>query len=170
MKDPHKAKEVGGSSTQEIQEDSDSEEEEPMIMDKGKGKLEEKPQEYVPKIPFPHALRPKVNKKIPVQQEELMRLFKQVNINIPLLDAIKHVSTYAKFLKDLCTPKRESKEATQKIRLSEDINVVVMNHLPKKLKDPEAPLISCDIGGITLERALLDLGASVNLLPTFIYE
>ena len=124
----------------------------------------------MPKIPFPNALRPKVNKKIPVQQEELMRLFKQVNINIPLLDAIKHVPTYAKFLKDLCTRKRQSKEATQKIRLSEVISAVVMNHLPKKLKDPGAPLISCDIGGITFERALLDLGASVNLLPTFIYE
>ena len=45
-----------------------------------------------------------------------------------------------------------------------------MNHLPKKLKDPGAPLISNDIGGVTLERALLDLGASVNLLSTFIYE
>ena len=42
LKDPHKTKKVDGSFTQEIQEDSDSEEEEPMIMDKGKGKLEEK--------------------------------------------------------------------------------------------------------------------------------
>ena len=31
-------------------------------------------------------------------------------------------------------------------------------------------MISCDIGGVTFEWALLDLGASVNLLPTFIYE
>ena len=59
---------------------------------------------------------------------------------------------------------------TQKIWLSEDVSVVLMNHLPKRLKDPRAPLISCDIGGVTFDRALLHLGASVNLLPTFIYE
>ena len=93
-----------------------------------------------------------------------------MNINIPLLDTIKHVSAYAKFLKKLYTPKREQKEVTERIRLSEDISAVVMNHLPKKLKVPRAPLISCDIGGVTFERALLDLGVSVNLLPTFIYE
>ena len=38
------------------------------------------------------------------------------------------------------------------------------------MKDPGAPLISCVIGGITFEKALLDLGANVNLLPTSVYE
>ena len=60
--------------------------------------------------------------------------------------------------------------APQKIRLSEDVSAVLMNHLPRKLQDPGAPLISCDIGDITFDHALLDLGASVNLLPTSIYE
>ena len=98
---------------------------------KRKGKLEEEPHDYVLKVPFSHALKSKANKKLPVQQEELMELFKQMNFNIPLLNVIKHVPTYAKFLKELCTPKRESKEVTQRIRLSEDVNAVVMNHLPK---------------------------------------
>ena len=93
-----------------------------------------------------------------------------MNINIPLLDAIKHVPAYAKFLKELCTLRREPKVITHKIYLSEDVSAVLMNHLPKKLKDPGAPLISCDIGGVTFDKALLDLGTSVNLLPTFIYE
>ena len=93
-----------------------------------------------------------------------------MNINIPLLDAIKHVSTYAKFLKELYTPKREPKEVTQRIHFSEDVSADMMNHCPKKLKDPRASLISCDIGGVAFEQALLDLRASVNLLPTFIYE
>ena len=38
------------------------------------------------------------------------------------------------------------------------------------MKDPGAPLISCVIGGVTFEKALLDLGASVNLLPTSVYQ
>jgi len=36
-------------------------------------------------------------------------LFKGVEINIPLLDAIMQVPVYAKFLKDLRTQKRKSK-------------------------------------------------------------
>ena len=54
--------------------------------------------------------------------------------------------------------------------LSEDVSTILLNPLPQKMKDPGAPLISCVIGGITFDWALLDLGASVNLLPTSIYE
>ena len=38
------------------------------------------------------------------------------------------------------------------------------------MKDPGALLISYVIGGITFDRALLDLGASVNLLLISIYK
>ena len=38
-----------------------------------------------------------------------------------------------------------------------------------KCKDPGSPTISCRIGDHLIERALLDLGASVNLMPYSIY-
>ena len=53
--------------------------------------------------------------------------------------------------------------------LSEDVSDVLLNQLPQKMKDPGAPLISCVLGGVTFDKALLDLGASVNLLPTALY-
>ncbi|RDX96697.1 hypothetical protein CR513_20606, partial [Mucuna pruriens] len=34
--------------------------------------------------------------------EELLKMFRKVKINIPLLDAIKQIPKYAKFLKELC--------------------------------------------------------------------
>ncbi|KAD2393219.1 hypothetical protein E3N88_40196 [Mikania micrantha] len=37
--------------------------------------------------------------------------------------------------------------------------------LPPKLEDPGTPLISIQIGDFTSERALLDLGASISILP-----
>ena len=49
--------------------------------------------------PFPQALRGK--KKIP-NQAEIWEVLRQVKVNIPLLDMIKQVPTYAKFLRDLC--------------------------------------------------------------------
>ena len=39
-----------------------------------------------------------------------------------------------------------------------------------KYKDPGSPTISVNIGGTCVERALLDLGASVNLLPYLVYK
>ncbi|KAK0601042.1 hypothetical protein LWI29_020785 [Acer saccharum] len=54
--------------------------------------------------PFPHALN---NQKKLNHNSEIYEMFKQVKINIPLLDAIKQVPSYAKFLKDLCTVKRK---------------------------------------------------------------
>ncbi|RDX89337.1 hypothetical protein CR513_28953, partial [Mucuna pruriens] len=38
---------------------------------------------------------------------ELLRMFRKVEINIPLLDAIKQIPKYAKFLKELCVHKRK---------------------------------------------------------------
>ena len=38
------------------------------------------------------------------------------------------------------------------------------------MRDLGAPLISYILGGVTFDKALLDLGASVNLLPTTLYQ
>ena len=52
---------------------------------------------------FPQALK---GKKKAINQVEILEVLSQVKVNIPLLDMIKQVPTYAKFLKDLCTVKR----------------------------------------------------------------
>ncbi|RDX97084.1 hypothetical protein CR513_20192, partial [Mucuna pruriens] len=39
--------------------------------------------------------------------EDLLKLFKKMEINIPLLDAIKQIPKYTKFLKELCVHKRK---------------------------------------------------------------
>ena len=55
--------------------------------------------------PFPQALQ---KKKSSVNQTEMLEVLWQVKVNIPLLDMIKQVPTYAKLLKDLCTVKEVS--------------------------------------------------------------
>ncbi|GAV74700.1 hypothetical protein CFOL_v3_18180 [Cephalotus follicularis] len=128
-----------------------------------------------PKAPFPECLRssslvPPFGKKL-ARMDEMMELFKQVQINLPLLDAIRQVPAYAKFLKDLCTTKRKLKTYIPKtVHLTEQVSAVLSNKLPPKLKDPGAPLISCKIGNLLIDRALLDLGASINILPSSVYD
>ncbi|RVW63243.1 hypothetical protein CK203_058644 [Vitis vinifera] len=46
----------------------------------------------------------------------------------------------------------------------------VKSKSPIKYKDPGCPTISVNIGGTHVEKALLDLGASVNLLPYSVYK
>ena len=87
-----------------------------------------------------------------------------MKVNIPLLDMIKQVPTYAKFLKDLCIVKR-GLNVDKKAFLIEQVNAIIQCKTPVKYKDPSCPTISVNIGGTCVEKALLDLGASVNLLP-----
>ncbi|RDY01417.1 hypothetical protein CR513_15254, partial [Mucuna pruriens] len=47
-----------------------------------------------------------ISARKPDSDEELLKMFKKVEINIPLLDAIKQIPKYAKFLKELCVHKR----------------------------------------------------------------
>ena len=57
---------------------------------------------YQPIAPFPRRL---ALKKQTEQVEKILEIFKQVKVNVPLLDAIEQVPSYAKFLKDMCTRK-----------------------------------------------------------------
>ncbi|XP_026396259.1 uncharacterized protein LOC113290886 [Papaver somniferum] len=59
---------------------------------------------FVDVAPFPQRL---VHQKAGNQYNEILEIFKRVNINIPFLEEIKQMPTYAKFLKDLCTEKRK---------------------------------------------------------------
>ncbi|RDY00935.1 hypothetical protein CR513_15781, partial [Mucuna pruriens] len=48
-----------------------------------------------------------ISARKPESDEELLKMFRKVEINIPLLDAIKQIPKYAKFLKELCVHKRK---------------------------------------------------------------
>jgi hypothetical protein len=117
-------------------------------------------------LPFPHAMtkQRKVN-----HNSEIFETFKQVKINIPLLDAIKQVPSYAKFFKDLSTVKRKL-NMKKKAFLAEQVCAILQNNNALKYKDPGCPTISCFIGEHKIKRALLDLGASVNLLPYSVFQ
>jgi hypothetical protein len=119
-----------------------------------------------PALPFPHAMtkQRKVNYYL-----EIFETFKQVRINIPLLEAIKQVPSYAKFLKDLCTVKRKL-NVKKKAFLVEQVSAILQNNNALKYKDPGCPTISCFTREHKIERALLDLGASVNLLPYSVFQ
>jgi len=86
-----------------------------------------------------------------------------------LLDDIKQVPSYAKFFKDLCTVKRKL-NVKRKTFLAEQVSVILQNNNALKYKDPGCLTISCFIGDHKIKKALLDLGASVNLLLYSVFQ
>ena len=58
----------------------------------------------------------------------------------------------------------------KKAFLTEQVSAIIQCKTPVKYKDPICPTISVNIGGTCVEKALLDLGASVNLLPYTMYK
>lgn len=116
--------------------------------------------------PFPQRL---VKQKKEKHLLDIFETLRKVEINIPLLDAIKQIPSYAKFLKDCCTHKRQFQEH-EKVALTEEVSAVLLRKLPPKLKDPGSFTIPCRVGDHLFERALLDLGASINLMPYTVYE
>ena len=69
----------------------------------------------------------------------------------------------------MCTVKRRH-NVLKKAFLTEHVSSIIQHITPPKYKDPGCPTISCIIGNTKIERALLDLGASVNLLPFSVYQ
>ena len=90
-------------------------------------------------------------------------------MNFPLLDMIKQVLTYAKFLKDLRNVKKGLAINKKAFPTEQVISIIQCKNL-LKYKDPGSPTILVNIGGTCIDKALLDLGASVNLLPYTMYK
>ncbi|XP_052297127.1 uncharacterized protein LOC127902306, partial [Citrus sinensis] len=125
-----------------------------------------KPLPIVIPPPFPSRF---AKSKKEEQEKDILETFRKVEVNIPLLDAIKQIPRYAKVLKELCTSKRKLR-GDEKVHMGENVSAVLQKKLPPKCKDPGMFTIPCKIGSVKIEKALLDLGASINVMPRSIYS
>ncbi|CAN6546972.1 unnamed protein product [Malus baccata var. baccata] len=116
-------------------------------------------------VPFPSRF---MHTKKEEAERDILETFRKVQVNIPLLDAIKQVPRYAKFLKELCTT-RKRMSTKEVVKVGENVSAILQRKLPPKCKDPGSFTIPCVIGNTRFEFAMLDLGASINVMPYSIY-
>ncbi|KAA3470576.1 UPF0746 protein [Gossypium australe] len=90
---------------------------------------------------------------------DFLKMFKPLNVNLPLLELLEKMPKYAKFLKDRRIWRREQ------IALNKECSAE-----SSKLKDPDSFTIPIEIGGVSFGKAPCDLGASINLMPLPIYR
>ncbi|CAN6573210.1 unnamed protein product [Malus baccata var. baccata] len=118
-----------------------------------------------PNVPFPSRFLQSKNEE---EEKDVLETFRKVQVNIPLLDAIKQIPKYAKCLKKLCTTKKRAREK-EVVHVSENVSAILQRKLPPKCKDPGSFTIPCVIGNTVFKSAMLDLGASINVMPYSVY-
>ncbi|XP_017625126.1 uncharacterized protein LOC108468780 [Gossypium arboreum] len=112
-------------------------------------------------LPFPQIFRKNEHDK---QYQRFLDTLKQLQINIPLVDALVQILSYEKFMKNLLSKKKKPTDI-ETIALTEGCSVILTNKLPLKLKDPRSFTIPCSIGNYYLCKALCHLGGNINLMP-----
>ena len=117
-------------------------------------------------VPYPQRLK---KHKLDKPFTKFMDVFKKLHINIPFADALEQMPSYVKFLKDILSQKRRLADF-ETVNLTEECSAIIQRKLPQKLNDPGSFTIPCTIGNAIFERALCDLGASINLMPLSIFK
>ena len=112
-------------------------------------------------IPYPHAPSSKDKDR---QFSRFMDILKRLQINIPFTEALEQMPTYVRFMKELFTKKRKI-PYQETVELEAGCSAIIQKPLPQKSRDPGSFTLPVTIGNLTIKRALMDLGASINLIP-----
>nr|GEU65114.1 reverse transcriptase domain-containing protein [Tanacetum cinerariifolium] len=103
------------------------------------------------------------------QIEKFYEIFKDMSFEISFTDALILMPKFASTLKALIENKEKLSEMAR-TPMNENCSAVILNKLPRKLRDSGKFLIPCEFPGMDECLALADLGASINLMPLFMWE
>nr|GEV25081.1 reverse transcriptase domain-containing protein [Tanacetum cinerariifolium] len=123
-----------------------------------------------PSIPYSSRLHnQKLCDKTNDQKEKFFQIFKDLDFNISFADALILMPKFGRTIKILLTNKEKLFELAR-TPLNEHCSAVLLKKLPEKLGDPDKFLIPCDFPRMDEYLALADLGASINLMPLFMWN
>ncbi|XP_070014153.1 uncharacterized protein [Nicotiana sylvestris] len=115
--------------------------------------------------PIPQRLARKVDDS---KLEKFDDILKRLSVNIPFVDAFQEMSGFAKYLKDLITKKRTTKNEV--VDVTHRVSFIISTSTVQKKEDSGAFTIPCTIGAHNFARSLCDNGDSINLMPFAIYK
>nr|GFA90110.1 reverse transcriptase domain-containing protein [Tanacetum cinerariifolium] len=92
-----------------------------------------------------------------------------MSFEISFTDSLTLMPKFASTLKALIGNKEKLNEMAR-TPMNEHCSAVILNKLPRKLRDPGKFLIPCEFLRMDECLALADLGASINLIPFFVWE
>nr|GEU61108.1 reverse transcriptase domain-containing protein [Tanacetum cinerariifolium] len=123
-----------------------------------------------PSIPYPSRLHDqKLREKANDQMKKIFQIFQDLNFNISFADAFILMPKFASTIKILLTNK-ENLFQLARTPLNEHCSTVLLKKLPAKLGDSDKFLNPCDFLEMDECLALAYLGASINLMPLFVWK
>nr|GEV51621.1 reverse transcriptase domain-containing protein [Tanacetum cinerariifolium] len=121
-------------------------------------------------IPYPSRLHDqKIRDKANGQKEKFFQIFQDLNFNISFADNLILMPKFSPTIQTLLTNKDNFYELAKTL-LNEHCSVVLLKKLPEKLGDPNKFLIPCDFPRMAECLALVDLDASINLMPLSLWN
>ncbi|XP_021744850.1 uncharacterized protein LOC110710815 [Chenopodium quinoa] len=124
------------------------------------------PQAYEESMPFPKRLSKAVLDKHFGKYSETL---KKVYATIPFSDLVVQMPQFANFVKGILDHDHNDKKL-ESLVVKDKCPDPLHDSLPPKLHDPGSFTIPCMINETYFDRVLCDLGASVNLMPSSLYE
>ena len=95
-------------------------------------------------------------------------MLKQLSMNVPLVESLEQMPSYAMFMKDLVLKKRSvTFEDDDRMQHCSGIDT---RSLVQNKEDPGAFSYPCTIGLLHFAKALCDLGTKINLMPLSIFK
>nr|GEV83411.1 reverse transcriptase domain-containing protein [Tanacetum cinerariifolium] len=123
-----------------------------------------------PSIPYPSRRDTKRRRDQANEQiEKFYKIFKDMSFEISFTDALILMLKFDSTIKSLIGNKEKLSEMAR-TPMNEHCSAVILNKLPRKLKDPGKFLIPCEFPGMDECLALADLGANINLMPLSVWE
>nr|GEW97642.1 reverse transcriptase domain-containing protein [Tanacetum cinerariifolium] len=121
-------------------------------------------------IPYPSKRNDERNhEKANNQIDKFNQIFKDMSFKISFADALILMPKFASTLKALIRNKEKLSEMAR-TPFNEHCYAVLLKKLPEKLGDSGKFLIPCGFLGMAECLALVDLGASINLMPFFVWK
>nr|GEZ55505.1 reverse transcriptase domain-containing protein [Tanacetum cinerariifolium] len=128
-------------------------------------KPNQKPSILYPSRLHDQMLRDKTND----QKVKIFKIFQVLNFNISFANALILMPKFSPTIKTLLTNIDKLFELA-KTPLNEHCLAILLKKLPKKLGDPGKFFILCDFLGMEEFLALVDLGASIDLMPLSVWN
>ncbi|XP_019181797.1 PREDICTED: uncharacterized protein LOC109176857 [Ipomoea nil] len=122
--------------------------------------------QYRAQILFPQRL---VNMAELEQQGKFNDLLRKLHVNMPFLRTLRELPRLTCHLKELVKHKEEIHNESR-AHLSVECSAALERGCPKKKGDPGAFVVPCTVKELFFENALADLGASINVMPSCVFD
>ncbi|XP_070010124.1 uncharacterized protein [Nicotiana sylvestris] len=149
---------------EEFEQDAEAQVEEQIVVEAKKALEELKVQE----VNWEEVKERLARKVYDSKLEKFYDIVKQLSVNIPFVEAFQEMPGFAKYLKDLITKKKTTKNEV--VNVTHQVSSIIATTTIQKKEDPGALTIPCTIRVCDFLRALCDSGASINLMPLAIYK